>query len=69
MTRLRPAWRPADRAARPAGMLVVLIPESKRARDFGRRARTIVARLQRPLLRILDAVTPPRIPWAFAFWV
>jgi len=47
MTRLRPAWWPADRAARPAGMLAV-IPVSKRARDFGRWARTIAARLQRP---------------------
>jgi hypothetical protein len=44
LTRLRPAWRPADRAARPAGKLVATVsnrhgeqlvaPVSKRARDL-----------------------------------
>ncbi len=59
MTRLRLAFRPADRAARPAGKRSgrrsdAVAPDSKRARDLARRVHTGLVRLRRTSSRILD---------------
>ncbi len=65
MTRLRPALRPGDRAARPAGkrshrLSDVVAPESKRARDLAHRVHTGLVRLRRTSSRILDVPRRPR---------
>jgi len=59
----RPDGRRTERRV-PPGCLVSRHPgEQAGTRFWPSEARSIVARLRRPLLRILDAVAPPYIPW------
>jgi len=59
----RPDGRRTERRV-PPGCLVSRHPGEQAGTRFRpSEARSIVARLRRPLLRILDAVAPPYIPW------